>query len=60
MAVLLKERVDTRDATIPRVLEVLEREPSVLSVSFLTLERILGPHALRVHELRFPRLDIAE
>jgi hypothetical protein len=50
----LEERVDARDASIPRVLEVFEGKTPVLRVRLLSLERILGPHALRVHELGLP------
>ena len=52
----LEERVDTRNTAVPRVLQVLEREAAVLLVRLLTLERVLGPHALRVDELALPRL----
>ena len=30
-----------------------------MRVGLLTLEGVLGPHALRVDELGFPRLDVA-
>ena len=56
--VLLEERVDARDAAVPRVLEVLERQAPVLRVGLLPLERVLGPDALRVDELALPRLDV--
>ena len=56
--VFLEERVDARDAPIPRVLQIFEREPSVLRVRLLPLERVLGPHALRVHKLGLPRRHV--
>lgn len=56
--VLLEQRVDARDAAIPTVLEVLERQPPVLRVRLLPLERVLGPHALRVDELALPRQHV--
>mmetsp|Transcript_51851 Transcript_51851/g.121766 ORF Transcript_51851/g.121766 Transcript_51851/m.121766 type:complete len:1251 (+) Transcript_51851:175-3927(+) len=59
VAVLLEQRVDARDAPVPRVLQILERQPAVLCVRLLPLQRILGPHALRVEELALPRLDVA-
>mmetsp|Transcript_4532 Transcript_4532/g.13244 ORF Transcript_4532/g.13244 Transcript_4532/m.13244 type:complete len:1314 (+) Transcript_4532:2393-6334(+) len=59
VAVLLEEGVDARDAAVPRVLEVLEREPAVLRRRLLLLERVLRPDALRVDELRLPGLDVA-
>eukprot|EP00964_Phaeocystis_antarctica_P078146 scaffold48598_cov65-Phaeocystis_antarctica.AAC.1 len=58
--VLLEEGVDARDAAVPAVLEVLERQPPVLRVGLLPLERVLGPDALRVDELALPRLDVPE
>jgi hypothetical protein len=44
VSVLLEQRVDTRDTAVPRVLEILERQPTVLRLRLLTLERVLGPH----------------
>mmetsp|Transcript_9904 Transcript_9904/g.16651 ORF Transcript_9904/g.16651 Transcript_9904/m.16651 type:complete len:467 (+) Transcript_9904:1679-3079(+) len=58
-SVLLEEGVDAGDAAVPRVVQVLERQPPILGLCLLTLERVLRPHALRVHELRLPRLDVA-
>ena len=59
VAILLEEGVDARDSAIPRILEVLERQTAVLRRRLLTLERVLGPDALRVDELGLPRLDVA-
>merc|ERR1719238_1888942 len=59
VAILLEERVDTRDPAVPTVLEILEREPPVLRVRFLPLQCVLGPHALGVDELALPSLDVA-
>ncbi len=57
--ILLKQGVDARDAAVPRVFKVLERETPVLRVGLLAFERILGPDALRVEELALPGLDVA-
>mmetsp|Transcript_4453 Transcript_4453/g.3945 ORF Transcript_4453/g.3945 Transcript_4453/m.3945 type:complete len:530 (-) Transcript_4453:1161-2750(-) len=57
--ILLEERIDTRDATIPRILEIFECETPVLRVGLLALERILGPHTLGVEKLTLPRLNVA-
>mmetsp|Transcript_889 Transcript_889/g.2133 ORF Transcript_889/g.2133 Transcript_889/m.2133 type:complete len:481 (-) Transcript_889:3567-5009(-) len=57
--VLLEERVDAWNATVPRVLQVLKGEAPVLGVGLLTLQRVLGPDALAVDELRLPGLDVS-
>mmetsp|Transcript_35305 Transcript_35305/g.88749 ORF Transcript_35305/g.88749 Transcript_35305/m.88749 type:complete len:781 (-) Transcript_35305:276-2618(-) len=57
--VLLEQRVDARDAAVPRVLQILQRETAVLRVGLLALQRVLLPHALRVNELHLPRQDVA-
>mmetsp|Transcript_3442 Transcript_3442/g.12110 ORF Transcript_3442/g.12110 Transcript_3442/m.12110 type:complete len:287 (+) Transcript_3442:2278-3138(+) len=59
VAVLAEERVDARNAAVPRVLQVLQREPAVLLVRLLPLEHVLGPHALGVDELLLPGEDVA-
>mmetsp|Transcript_8069 Transcript_8069/g.26443 ORF Transcript_8069/g.26443 Transcript_8069/m.26443 type:complete len:279 (-) Transcript_8069:3543-4379(-) len=58
--VLLEERVYPRDAAVPRVLQVLQRQPAVLRVGLLALQGVLRPDALRVDELALPRLHVAE
>mmetsp|Transcript_67280 Transcript_67280/g.140139 ORF Transcript_67280/g.140139 Transcript_67280/m.140139 type:complete len:747 (+) Transcript_67280:1153-3393(+) len=57
--ILLEQRVDPWNPTIPRILQILERQPSVLRVCLLPLQRILRPHTLRVEKLALPRLDVA-
>ena len=59
VAVLLEERVDAGDAAVPRVLQVLQRQPPVLAARLLLLQRVLGPYALRVDELGLPGLYVA-
>ena len=54
--ILLKERVDARNAAIPAILEILQCQAPVLRIRLLTLQRVLGPDTLRVDELSFPRL----
>jgi hypothetical protein len=54
VSVLLEERVDARDSSIPRVLEILERETTVLRVGLLALEGVLGPDTGGVEELCLP------
>ena len=60
VSVLLEQRVDARDAPVPGVLQVLQRQPAVLRLRLLPLQRVLGPDPLRVGELRLPGLDVAE
>ena len=60
MSVFLEEGVDPRDPPVPRVLQVLQREPSVLSCGLLPLQSILSPHSLAVDELTLPWLDVTE
>lgn len=52
--------VDTRNTTVPRVLEILESKTTVLRVRLLTLEGVLGPNTGGVEELGLPRLDVTE
>jgi len=58
VTILLEECVDTRNTTIPAVFQIFQSEPTVLGIRLLTLQRILGPHALRVDELTLPRLYV--
>ena len=58
--VLLEERVDAREATVPAVLEIFEGETPVLLVGLLSLLGVLRPHALGIDELGFPRDDVPE
>jgi len=56
--ILLEESVNTRDTTVPGILQVLQGEASILCIRLLTLQGILGPHTLTVNELSFPCLDV--
>ena len=56
--VLLEQRVDPRNAPVPRILQVLQRQPPVLGIRLLPLQRVLCPDALRVDEIGLPRLDV--
>ncbi len=58
MAVLLEQSVDARDAAVPGVLQVLQRQPAVLGIGLLPLQTVLRPHTLAVNELTFPWLDV--
>ena len=44
--VLLEEGVDSRQASIPAVFQILEGQPSILLVGLLTLLRVLRPDSL--------------
>ena len=59
MSVLLEQRVDTRNTTIPAVLEILERQAPVLRVRLLALHRVLRPDTSGVEELGLPWLQVA-
>lgn len=56
VSVLLEQCVDARNATVPTIVQVLQRKSPVLCIGLLSLKRIFGPHALRVHKFRFPWL----
>jgi hypothetical protein len=56
--VLLEQSIDTRNAAVPAVFEILEGQASVLRVGLLSLHRILGPNTCRIEELRFPWLKV--
>jgi hypothetical protein len=58
MAILLEQCVDTWDTSVPAVIQIIQRQPPVLSFSFLFLERILAPYTLTVNELALPRLNV--
>lgn len=58
--VLLEQCIYTRNTTIPRVLQILKRQSSVLGCSLLPLQPILCPHSLAVNELTLPWLNIAD
>ena len=60
MSIFLEQRVDAGDAPVPGVLEVLERQSSILGVGLLALQRVLRPDALAVDELGLPRLHISK
>lgn len=60
VTILLEERIDTRDTTVPRVFEIFEGESSVLSVRLFALQGVLGPNSSRIEELCLPRLDVTE
>jgi len=56
--IFLKERVDARNTSVPRVFEICQRQSSVLRDCLLPLECIFGPNSLRVDKLTLPSLDI--
>mmetsp|Transcript_3094 Transcript_3094/g.10260 ORF Transcript_3094/g.10260 Transcript_3094/m.10260 type:complete len:228 (-) Transcript_3094:3866-4549(-) len=58
VTIFLEQRVDPRNPAVPRVLEILQRESPVLRLRLLPLQRVFRPHALRVVELRLPRLNV--
>mmetsp|Transcript_29770 Transcript_29770/g.62393 ORF Transcript_29770/g.62393 Transcript_29770/m.62393 type:complete len:346 (-) Transcript_29770:4155-5192(-) len=57
--VLLEERVDPRDAAVPRILQILKRQTAILCVCLLAFQRVLSPNTLRIQELRLPRLQVS-
>lgn len=54
----LEQGVDARDAPVPAVLQVLQRQPPVLRLGLLPLQVVLAPHALAVRKLALPGLDV--
>ena len=76
VSILLKKRIDARNAAIPTVFQILESQTPfnksiisppksllsspkpILRVRFLSFQRVLGPHSLRINKLAFPRLKI--
>mmetsp|Transcript_39335 Transcript_39335/g.83813 ORF Transcript_39335/g.83813 Transcript_39335/m.83813 type:complete len:1257 (-) Transcript_39335:3240-7010(-) len=59
VSILLEQSIDSRDSTIPGILQILQSQAPVLGVGLLPLQRILGPDSLRVDELGLPGLDVA-
>lgn len=57
--VFLEEGVDSGNAAIPAVFEILQSEPSVLCVGLLSLHGVLRPDASRVQEFSLPGLEVA-
>mmetsp|Transcript_6537 Transcript_6537/g.26220 ORF Transcript_6537/g.26220 Transcript_6537/m.26220 type:complete len:208 (+) Transcript_6537:3427-4050(+) len=60
VSILLEQGVDARNTAIPRVFQVLQCETTILRLRFLTLQRVLSPHALGIVKFSLPRLDVAE
>ena len=58
--ILAKEGVNARNTPVPRIFEIFNRQTAILGVGLLTLQGILGPNSLRVDELTFPGLQVAE
>ena len=58
MPILLEQGVDPRNSSIPRVLEVFQRQSPILSVGLLALQRVLRPHPLTIDELALPGLHV--
>jgi len=54
VSVLLEERVDSGNSSVPRVTQVFECQSLVLLRGLLTLHRILGPDSLGIDELLLP------
>mmetsp|Transcript_46858 Transcript_46858/g.74595 ORF Transcript_46858/g.74595 Transcript_46858/m.74595 type:complete len:205 (+) Transcript_46858:2684-3298(+) len=59
VSILLEERVDSGDAAIPCILQILQSQAPVLRRGLLPLQRVLRPDALGVHELGLPGLDVS-
>lgn len=59
MSVLLEQCIDTWNASVPTVLQILQCESPVLCIGLLTLQCILSPHTLWVYELRLPWLNVS-
>lgn len=57
---LENERVERTTKYSPRILEVLQRKPSVLSSGLLPLHRVLAPNSSGIQELGLPRLKVSE
>ena len=60
MSVLLKESVNPRNASVPRILQVLQSQSSVLCIGLLSLQSILCPNSLRVNEFTVPWVYVSE
>lgn len=52
--ILLEEGINSGDASVPRVLQVIKSQSSILSSCLLSLECIFSPHTLRIQEFRLP------
>ena len=58
VSVLLEEGVDSRNTSIPTVLQIFQSKSSVGSGSFLSLHGVFRPYPSRVQELGLPRLHV--
>ena len=58
VTIFLKQGINTRNPSIPRVFKILKSETTILSISLLTFESILCPHTLTVYKLTLPGLNI--
>src|SRR3989338_6711493 len=59
MSVLLEEGINSRNTSVPRILQIFQAKLSVLFHSFSSLCCVFGPYTLRINEFRLPRLEIS-
>ena len=56
VTVLAEKSVDPRNASVPRVLQILECQTTILRIGFLALKGILRPNSLRINKFTLPGL----
>src|SRR4051812_20331528 len=57
---LCEECIDTRQTTIPCILQILQCQSSILCIRFLSLQCIFSPHTLGISELTLPWLNVTK
>ena len=59
-SVLLEESVDSGDAVVPGLFQIIKGQSSILSLGLLSLQRVLSPNSLTVYKFTLPCLYISE
>lgn len=59
MSILLEQGVDSRNTSIPTILQIFQSESTIGSGSFLSLHGVFRPYSSRIQELGLPRLHVS-
>ena len=59
MTILLQKGFDAGNATIPTILQIFQRQATILSIRLLALHKVLQTNMRRIEELGLPRPQVA-
>jgi hypothetical protein len=57
-SVLLEKGIYSGNTMVPRLLQIIKCQPSILRLRFLSFQRIFRPNSLRINKLALPGLNI--